>query len=101
MIHALSTLTPNEIAALRELAERWQAAHAAGEFEAADRYRSDLMQWGAWPIDGGWHPVFESVEHRAERFRKRLEWPFPSPSPAETPRTTLLAKQYGHLRNPH
>lgn len=76
----LSGLTKNEMDQLRDLAQRWKAAHADKQFGMADALRTDLMDWGAWPPENGWHPVFESSSHRSARLAARMTWPFPPPS---------------------
>lgn len=71
--HELSNLSGSELAELIDLATRWKLAHWNANFIESDRLRAELMEWGAWPPDGGWHPVFESVEHRQARLMARVE----------------------------
>jgi len=70
---AWSVLTEGELSELGDLAKRWLFAHVTRDFAEADALRSELMEWGAWPIEGGWHPVFESTAHRYARVMKRSE----------------------------
>lgn len=68
-----SVLTDSERAQLRVLAERWGAARSIRDYATADSLRGELMEWGAWPPEGGWHPVFESSDHRQARIAARGE----------------------------
>ena len=67
-----STLTPGELADLRETVEQWRAARIAKEWERADALRADLQAWGAYPPERGWHPVAESPQHRQARLEARV-----------------------------
>jgi hypothetical protein len=64
---AWSVLTEDELLDLGDLAKRWLRAYVVRDFGIADGLRAELIEWGAWPIEGGWHPVFESVAHRYAR----------------------------------
>ena len=66
-----SVLTPQEIQELIALASRWEEAHTNKDFARADALRLELMEWGAWPPENGWHPVFESRPHRIARIDAR------------------------------
>lgn len=66
-----SELTKEELVELVGLAGSWAAAHEALDFAAADVLRAELMAWGAWPPEHGWHPVFESPDHRKARLSRR------------------------------
>ena len=68
---AWSVLTEAELIELGDVAQRWLVAHLSQDFAVADRLRNELMEWGAWPVEGGWHPVFESQEHRYARIMRR------------------------------
>jgi hypothetical protein len=63
----LSTLTAEERATLCDLAWRYYAARAQRDYAASDSLRAELIAWGAYPPEHGWHPVFESPEHRYAR----------------------------------
>ena len=67
----LSELSGNELAELRVLARSWEEARLRKDFPTADRLRQELMEWGAFPPEGGWHPVFESRFHRKKRHDSR------------------------------
>jgi hypothetical protein len=66
-------LTDSELAELVDLAYRWKLARWNKHFAEADKLRAELMEWGAWPPEHGWHPVFESKEHRYARLLLRVE----------------------------
>jgi len=67
----VSTLTDNDLAELRDLARRYYAHRAAGHYAESDALRHELIEWGAYPPEQGWHPVFESTEHRVVRLKRR------------------------------
>lgn len=69
----LSVLTETELAELGGLAKCYLLAHLMRNFAESDKLRTELMAWGAWPPEHGWHPVFESQEHRYARFVVRGE----------------------------
>ena len=73
MPDAWSLLTEDEFLELSDLAKRWLFAHVTRDFGAADLLRAELIAWGAWPPEDGWHPVFESTAHRYARVIKRSE----------------------------
>lgn len=66
-----SELTDEELRDLVELAGAWQRAHDYGDYKTSDALRAELIEWGAWPPEHGWHPVFESVNHRQKRISAR------------------------------
>lgn len=68
-----SVLNPSEMRELHALAVRWQDARKRRDYAEADRLRAELVEWGAFPPERGWHPVFESRHHRAARIRARGE----------------------------
>jgi hypothetical protein len=70
---AWSVLTEDELLELGDLVKRWLLAHVMRDFQVSDELRIELMEWGAWPIEDGWHPVFESTAHRYARVMKRSE----------------------------
>lgn len=64
---AMSVLTEDELVELIDLVARWKVAQWNGDFLNSDALRAQLMAWGAWPPEHGWHPVFETTEHRYAR----------------------------------
>jgi hypothetical protein len=68
-----SLLTEHEYTELGDLAKRWLSARVLRDFATADVLRAELIEWGAWPLEDGWHPVFESMAHRYARIMARIE----------------------------
>jgi len=66
-----STLTDGEMADLQRLAAAHAAAKAGGDFQKSDAIRAELMEYGAWPPESGWNPVFETPDHRQKRLTAR------------------------------
>mgnify|MGYP001348767700 CR=1 FL=1 len=69
--HSMDVLNDADRTELRELASLWKSAHLAGDFAAADKARSKLIAWGAWPPEKGWWASLESTEHYRERVKSR------------------------------
>ena len=66
-----SVLTSDEVAKLQSLVEAHTKALIGKDYATADVLRTTLMEWGAWPPEKGWHPVFESSVHRQQRLESR------------------------------
>ena len=66
-----SVLTEGEMNELRSLALRQEEARANKYYEISDRLRAELMAWGAWPPEQGWHAVAEAPDHRQARLARR------------------------------
>jgi hypothetical protein len=69
----LSILTEAEASELVEIAEKYLRSRSEGRFQESDVWRAELMEWGAWPPEYGWHPVFESAAHRHGRHLRRQD----------------------------
>lgn len=66
-----SVLTEAELIRLCDLAMRWRSAHETRNYALSDQLRQELIEWGAWPPEFGWHPIFEMPAHRYDRIRLR------------------------------
>lgn len=53
------------------MAERYYRARDEKDYAVSDALRTELLEWGAFPPECGWHPVFESPAHRKARLKTR------------------------------
>lgn len=70
----LNVLLPEEQKELSKLFARWRQAHAKKEYALADKCRAEYAEWDSTlGTDGGWFPIFETMEHTKKRAFARMK----------------------------